>query len=199
MEINSINKSINTCYTSIHSTPFSFLPLTKNSRTALLQCLHRETQRNGKNLLTQVCQSKFGEKICLLDSAKAHALGTRNETFAAAYFRRGNDLEVWNWLDLEVEEMEIFRRQNIAPRDSFESGKARVWYLSESFPRSKIDRTGDGDTRNKLSIDYSSRSNRQLWSERMSAQRLVFKKTRVGHGALFFKHDHSPPLLPFVF
>lgn len=34
VEINSINKSINTCYTSIHSTPFSFLPLTKNSRTA---------------------------------------------------------------------------------------------------------------------------------------------------------------------
>lgn len=34
MEINSINKSINTCYTSIHSTPFPFLPLTKNSRTA---------------------------------------------------------------------------------------------------------------------------------------------------------------------
>lgn len=101
-----------------------------------------------RNATERICWLKYvkasSERRFAYSTLQRHTLSDRNETFAAAYFRRGNDLEVWNWLDLEVEEMEIFRRQNIAPRDSFESGKARVWYLSESFPRSKIDRTGDG-------------------------------------------------------
>lgn len=75
-----------------------------------------------RNATERICWLKYvkasSERRFAYSALQRHTLSDRNETFAAAYFRRGNDLEVWNWLDLEVEEMEIFRRQNIAPRSS---------------------------------------------------------------------------------
>lgn len=75
-----------------------------------------------RNATERICWLKYvkasSERRFAYSTLQRHTLSDRNETFAAAYFRRGNDLEVWNWLDLEVEEMEIFRRQNIAPRSS---------------------------------------------------------------------------------
>lgn len=75
-----------------------------------------------RNATERICWLKYvkasSERRFAYSALQRHTLSDRNETFAAAYFRRGNDLEVWNWLDLEVEEMELFRRQNIAPRSS---------------------------------------------------------------------------------
>lgn len=117
--------------------------------------------------------------------ANAHASDrNENESFATAYFRRGNDLEMTVRLDLEVwtfiEATTVARIESIETRHKF--------YSSKSFPRSKINRAGD--RKDKLSIDYSSRSWLSVNYERMAIV-WCLRKLELENGALFFKHARS--------
>lgn len=117
----------------------------------------------------------------------------RIETKTKVSPRRFSARERPRWFDSISRFEPLLKRRQM--HESIET--RHKFYSSKSFPRSKINRTGD--RKDKLSIDYSSRSWLSVNYERMATRnRLVFEKTRVGERSSVFQTRSFPPPLCFL-